>query len=307
LHLFAGLFMLPWVVLYGVTSFLFNHPTAFSDQPTATFGKKTLQGTPLELPPVPAELAAQVVAALRERTQPNRRYSLVEPEQAKFTREFAFATVKGESEEVSVLIEVNGNGGTVRSRTLPPAPKIAEPAPFEMAGRKKAGEGKSGSTSSSELLKLDNPLHERVKAAIPAILERTGFPTGSITVTSVPDVSFLMEADGKRWRVTYNPQTGALTGRPPEENVAEPVSPRRFFTRLHQSHGYPSEMNSRWTWALAVDAMAFIMVFWAASGLIMWWQVRSTRWLGLLTLAVSAAAATWMGLGMHEAISAAGR
>src|SRR5262245_21617562 len=32
LHLFSGLIMLPWVLLYGVTAFLFNHPGAFPDR-----------------------------------------------------------------------------------------------------------------------------------------------------------------------------------------------------------------------------------------------------------------------------------
>ena len=39
-HLFLGLFLLPWAVLYGVTAFLFNHPAAFSDNPTVQFAKE---------------------------------------------------------------------------------------------------------------------------------------------------------------------------------------------------------------------------------------------------------------------------
>ena len=30
IHLYTGLFMTPWVFLYGVSGFLFNHPGAFS-------------------------------------------------------------------------------------------------------------------------------------------------------------------------------------------------------------------------------------------------------------------------------------
>lgn len=299
-HLYSGLLMLPWVLLYSVSAVLFNHPTVFSDQPTTTFTKSMLQGTAMASPPTAAELATQVVAALQARAKPEGRYSLVSPEQAKFTREFAFATVKAEGEDVSVLIEVNGTGGTVRSRTSQPR-KIEPAAPFATVHRSAA------SPRPSEPLKLENPLHERVKAAIPPILERTGFPTGEVTVTSVPDISFLMEHDGKLWRATYNAQTGALTGRSPEEATDEPISTRRFLTRLHLAHGYPSEVNARWVWAFVVDAMSIIMVFWALTGLVMWWQIKSTRWLGLLVLLASAAAATWVGIGMHEMFSLAGR
>ncbi len=307
LHLYTGLLMLPWVLLYSVTAFLFNHPTFFSDQPTATFDASALHGTPMSSPPVAAELAAQVVAALQARAKPEGRYTLVYPELAKFTREFAFATVKAEGREVSVLVEINGSGGTVRSRPTPPA-RVEEVAPF--ANGRAVGQTKGERAPlprTNDALNLENPLHERVKAAVPAILERTGFPTGEVAVTSVPDVSFLMELDGKLWRVTYNAQTGIVSGRSPDEAASEPISTRRFLARLHSASGYPSESNARWVWALAVDATAIIMIFWAFTGIVMWWQIPSTRWLGLLVLLASAAAATWVGIGMHDAISATGR
>ena len=308
LHLYTGLLMLPWVLLYSVTAFLFNHPTFFSDQPTATFDASALHGTPMSPPPVAAELAAQVVAALQARAKPEGRYTLVNSEQAKFTREFAFATVKAEGREVSVLVEINGSGGTVRSRPAPPPAKVDEVAPF--ANGRPVGQPKGERASSprtNDAIEIENPLHERVKAAVPAILERTGFPTGEVAVTSVPDVGFLMELDGKLWRVAYNAQTGIVSGRSPDEAASEPISTRRFLTRLHSASGYPNEGNARWAWALAVDATAIIMIFWALTGLVMWWQIPATRWLGLLVLLASAAAATWVGIGMHDAISAAGR
>ncbi|HVJ88034.1 MAG TPA: hypothetical protein VM452_20385, partial [Caulifigura sp.] len=32
-HLYSGLFLFPWVMLYGVTALLFNHPGAMPDVP----------------------------------------------------------------------------------------------------------------------------------------------------------------------------------------------------------------------------------------------------------------------------------
>src|SRR5262249_36596126 len=85
-HLFAGLFMLPWVVLYGVTAFLFNHPDAFPDHQTRPFGAAELAGTSLEGLPSPAGAAAQVVVALRAeaigRDGGTAALRLVHPEQA---------------------------------------------------------------------------------------------------------------------------------------------------------------------------------------------------------------------------------
>jgi hypothetical protein len=151
---------------------------------------------------------------------------------------------------------------------------------------------------------LADPLHERVKAAVPAVLERTGFPTGEVTVTSVPDLSFLMSDGSKTWRVTYNALTGTVSGAPADSAPPpEELSTRRFLTRLHLASGYPGSTNTKWFWAVLVDAMALVMLFWGVSGLFMWWQVKSTRAPGFVVLLASAAAALALGFGMHEVFS----
>jgi hypothetical protein len=208
---------------------------------------------------------------------------------------------------VSVLFEVNGSGGTVRSRPLPPPARIEEPAPFAIRG-KSGTQTQPKSVTKAEPLAIENPLHERVLASVPFVLERIGFPAGEATVTSVPDVSFMMDSDGKRWRVTYNTLTGSLNGRLAENETAlDPVSSRQFLLRLHKAHGYPGAADARTPMAVIVDAMAAIMVFWSLSGLVMWWQIKSTRRLGLLILILSTAAAAWIGIGMHELFSSTGR
>lgn len=319
-HMYAGLFLLPWVILYGITAFLFNHPTAFSDQPSASFDKSLLVGTPLETPPSPQEVAAQVVAGLQARAKDGAAYVLVSPETAKFTRESAFATVKTEGQEISVLVDIAGNGGTVRSRPSV-APKAKEErAPFAIGNAggpgvrggftpRAGGEGGTRPGRGGDSLKLENPLHERVSAAIPKILAGTGMPTGEVTITSVPDVVFTMSDGTQNWNVTYNAQAGSVAGKPAD--AAAPatteLSTRRFLTRLHVAHGYPGETNAKWVWAVIVDVMAFLMVFWGLSGIIMWWQIRATRLLGFAILLLSAGAATAIGIGMHELFSTATR
>jgi hypothetical protein len=305
-HLYLGLFLLPWAVLYGVTGFLFNHPAAFADAPTATFGRPELRGTPMENPPAPTEVAAGVVAALNVRAA-GEPYALVHPEKARYTREFAFATVKTDGQEVSVLLDVAGTGGTVRSRAVAP-PKAEERAPFAVGAGLKAGPPRTEKgerpAAATWALALDSPLHDRVRAAVPVVLERTGFPSGEVTVTSVPDLSFHMTDGAKTWAVTYNAMTGSVGGKPADDSApAEELSTRRFLTRLHTAHGYPGEQNARWFWAVFVDVMALVMVFWGVSGLFMWWQVKATRKLGFLILGASAATAVLLGLGMHQALT----
>ena len=129
-----------------------------------------------------------------------------------------------------------------------------------------------------------------------------GWQSGEVTITSVPDLVFVVRVQERLWRVSFNSLTGSLTGKPFETPV-EPLSWRRFLVRMHLSHGYPlSSSGSRWVWAIVVDVMAFVMIYWGSSGLLMWWQIKSTRRLGLGLLALSAVAATLLAVGMHGVI-----
>ena len=142
-------------------------------------------------------------------------------------------------------------------------------------------------------------------ATIPVVLERTGFPTGEINVTSVPDLTFqIHDRDGTLWNVTANALSGTVTGsRADAEKVPNELSVRRFLLRLHTAHGYPSSGGIRWWWAVIVDAMAFVMVFWGLSGLLMWWQLKATRKLGIVLVGLSLVGAIYLAMGMHSAMT----
>jgi hypothetical protein len=224
-HLYLGLFLFPWAILYGVTAFLFNHPTGFSDQPMKNFGKDALVGTSLETLPSPQTIAGQVVAKLNAAQQPETPYLLAGP--AKFGgREFAFASVKAQEQTVSLLLDLNNGGGIIRVVATRERKEV-EKAPFATGGSNssggrpgrgpavapgKGGAGRGESSSAGGAVRLDFSLAEQIKSAVPTILERSGFPTGEVTVSSLPDVVFPVEAGGKTWTATYNPLTGAVSG-----------------------------------------------------------------------------------------------
>ena len=63
-HLYSGLFLTPWVLLYGVTGMLFNHPDWFSGRQFTAIGPTDLAGSPLADIPKPGDLAARVVQAV---------------------------------------------------------------------------------------------------------------------------------------------------------------------------------------------------------------------------------------------------
>jgi len=111
-HLYAGLLLYPWVLLYGATAFLFNHPLVFSDQTIIPIGREAMEGTGLEKLPTPADLAAKVVAALNERSE-GTTYTLVKPEAARFERGGLGASVVADGGK-SYTVTLDRDGGTAR-------------------------------------------------------------------------------------------------------------------------------------------------------------------------------------------------
>jgi len=278
IHLYTGLLLIPWALLYGVTGFLFNHPEAFSDQPAGQlFGSAEIQDTPLANLPAPAELAAAVVERLKAQ-HPDCR--LVRPEQAGYRGDNLVASARSDGAAHTVFVSLSSGTGSIRSR---PGEGAKAEAPF--ATRK---------------LTLDRSLPQLVQEALPTILERKGLKCSDVTILGAPDLTFFMEKDDQQWRVSYNWQRGTVTGQPAGVGV-EPFSTRRYLLRLHLARGYPAKTNARWFWAVAVDVMAGAMVLWALWGLFMWWQIKAVRILGALTILLSLALATWLALGMHQA------
>lgn len=277
IHLYTGLFLIPWLVMYAVTAILFNHPNAFPDQPGTSFGPAETAGTPLaEMRPA-SDVAADVVAELN-RQAGRERYRLVRPEAAAYRGDFASAVLRADGQAYQVFVDVRDGSGFARLRIDPPK----EPAPFA------APKGfPGGSTVAGQL-----------KEGLSTTLPRAGLPPGDVTVTLIPDLMFdVSDGDGRTWRAAYNPLHGTLGGVPAES--VEPLTSRRFLTRLHVTRGYPSSPGLRWFWALSVDVVSVAMLFWVLSGLVMWWQIRAVRVSGLAVLLLSALAAIGLGVGMH--------
>ena len=302
-HLYLGLFLFPWAILYSVTGFLFNHPALFADAPITSFVRSDATGTPLEDLPTPQHQAEAVLAALNARQKPATPYKLGASEAHYSTRETFVATVKADARTFLVIIDPKTVSGTIRETT---PRRVTEKAPFAAGrdnGPRPRGMGMAGPMKHDHAgVKIDDAVANRIKTALPTIMDRKGFPKGEVTVTTAPDVKFPVEAGGQLWTGVYNPITTTVSGTPGAEQ--SDLSVRGFLLRLHLSRGYPGGVNTRWVWATGVDAIAVVLCFWGVSGLFMWWQLKATRKLGLIVLVLSAIAATALGIGMHSILSA---
>lgn len=100
---------------------------------------------------------------------------------------------------------------------------------------------------------------------------------------------FQMESGDTTWDVAYNPGVNGLV------QAVRQTAPSWWLplSRVHVTAGYPqakafatSDMRTtRVAWAIVVDGVAILLVYWGLSGLLMWWQNRSQRGIGLVCTA----------------------
>ena len=79
-------------------------------------------------------------------------------------------------------------------------------------------------------------------------------------------------------RITFTPDSRML--------LVERMERRSnaFLERFHRRRGYATGYRLDTSWAVTVDVVIVGMMFWAISGLWMWWEMKVTRALGALAL-----------------------
>ena len=329
-HLYFGLFLAPWAILYGVTAYLFNHPTHFSDQPLTSFGTNVVRAAGLLPIEDPADAVVSVVAELQKRF-PEEAIKLPSTTHPTWRGEFAFAELEVGDALHQLLLYRNATGGTLRLSPKPvntptEKPKLApfsisvEGAPASGRQRGRGGraresrgtedaENQGGVSLTTEPLLIETSWASATREALPVLFTNLGIdlPGAQPKLTSVPVLQFELRSRSGDWQVEYDPLHGTVQATERTATIASGLSWRRFLLRLHTTHGYPSETSSRWIWAVFVDIMAFVMLFWALSGFIMWWHIKRTRRWGLAVFMTSALLASYLAIGMHAELNAVQR
>jgi hypothetical protein len=271
--------MIPWVMVYAITGFLFNHSTFWPNEGAAPdvhrLEKDAFRGTALENWPTSQELAAQVTEELNRRSA-SRPYRLVREQTAHYNWHSYSAWVMGGGQEHRIDVEIASGVGAVQSK-----PIANDAAPF----------------ATVEDVRIRSPLPDRIKSGVPLVLEAVGLRGDKLNGQSVPELTFTLEAEGQMWEVRYDPNTGRVKGQPTASATAATF--HRFLNNLHFSVGYPSSGGPRWYWALAVDAGVVCLTFWCISGLFMWWQIKAVRRAGVVVLLSSVLMAGVLALAMY--------
>lgn len=277
LHLYAGLLMLPWVLLYGVTGAMFNHQGLFPNAEFQSVSDDAVAEAMAEFPDA-RTLAKQVVATLQQQAGGVTIELAAEPN-AEFTGDIAF--------------EQNGDKGR-DVVYLDPVQRTAEIGWYDPNEE----QTEAMLTDVRNIQLSPNPQQAARSAAAAAMKASGRYPDQDPRPFGWTKLNFLANVDDQPVRITYVLKDGHVDVSKFDGNDGMPL--RHFLLRLHTSHGQPPHWNGRMFWSLAVDTMAVAMVLWAISGLLMWWQIKRTRVVGAFLLIISAGTATFLWFSVHD-------
>jgi len=270
IHLYTGLILLPWVVFFGFSGVLFNHSEWFSpvEKVSKISAREVGRIHPFELPD-PDAIADEVISSLNQ-GKTGSTFERISRSDATLDGALVY---QAPTKEGNAQVKISLNHGSAEVVFNPGTPKLTPP-PFQ--GKKIA---------------VPSFAADFVSPLADAVLEKSELnPTGTLVLSERggPEVRFQIHSsgDGKTWNAVYNLVSGTINARDIEETPV--VDANAILGRLHKAHHYPDRMGARWLWSLFGDATGFTMVFWGLSGVIMWWQMKPTRALGVMGLSVAA-------------------
>ncbi|WP_201743706.1 PepSY domain-containing protein [Roseiconus nitratireducens] len=290
-HLYSGIFMFPFVLLYGFTGWFFNHPRLFTGDRVVSFHAAELDDPTLSRLPSPRQAAEAVVEEMNFESL-MAQGPVIDLKSDRSPRYTGFLTYTVRADDASHEVSINPitGDGEVRT-TVIDAEEASEP------------ERKSNPLDVVSRIDLESNALLDVQRQVPKILEQLGLSSGeAVSGRRSANLEFAAEAEGVPCLVTYDLASGRIAS--VREDERPELNGKSFLQRLHLARTYSPGFDVRWVWALLVDAMFVSMVFWGVSGLMMWWQVKRTRLVGGGVLLASVVFATLMAFNMHDSLTA---
>ncbi len=268
LHLYTGLLLMPWVLLFGMSALVFNHPALRGDAERELIDADRIEAL-TGFAGLEAQAGAEaVVASLREK--PEFAQLKLDPNYSPRFEGWALFEAKagGEMHRFNLDLE-SGAGEHLLSRKSELGPRAS------FAG---------------ELVEAQGYRVKDLQKQLKPLSAELGLPEGSEFKghrRASPDLLFrVTDEDGRAWNVAYDMRSRVVSARATGADSGYGFA--RIITRLHTVHGYPVHESAKTLWVFLADLMALTLIFWGLSGLIMWVQLKKQRKIGLRLLAGAA-------------------
>jgi hypothetical protein len=279
-HMYAGLVLLPWIFFFGLSGIFFNHPNIGADVRAQRVSHNELRERKLA-PWEPKQAAEAVVSALSERSGQSYRLDGSLPELSGFTLLGAPAP----QGRYMLLLDMERLGGVVVTRM--PKPRAAH----------------SSFPETQLTLPQLSTLH--IENAVQGLIGQHGLPVLEELKAHpkiAPELRFqARDAQDVLWNLCFDTRTQVVSGR--RADAFPNLGLAQILAAMHTTHHFPLRVGPLWFWALFEDLLGLTMMIWAVTGLVMWWQMKRTRLIGVLALSLALAAAGWVMLGTLNSLT----
>lgn len=257
IHLYAGLFMIPYIFIFGLSGIIFNHPTILNER---SFDSFTLNEEESFISTFPdTEKLATSITNLIVLD------GVISNPEIKNIQYNNTMILRNKNDVADYRINIDIPTSKVQLLTLPD---------FVNDIRVSNGNYMNSNINSEELLDKAEQL-----------LKNKGITPGTSRIQRVPNLEFDLKNDTKNYRVTYSFTSGNYRI---DDLDKRKFKPNYLLTNLHQVHGYPvAGFSIQWLWVFFADSLAVLMIIWAVSGLIMWYKMKRLFTIGVILLSIS--------------------
>jgi hypothetical protein len=270
-HMYAGLVMIPYIFIFGLSGLLFNHPTWLINRNSETFTLNEAQSFNNMFPNL-EELAISVKDSLVDKGE------LFDWEMTDVGYD-NLMVLRNINDVEDYRVEIDIPSSRTEIMNLP-----------DFVDNTTVSRGNikfDGLVSVNDLLgNMENIL--RTKNLVP----------GKSRVQRIPNLKFKLSNGSNNYSVQYNLTNGNyrvinLDNREFKMNY--------FLVNLHQIHGYPTKgFSIEWVWVFFADCLAFLLIIWAISGFIMWYKMKRYFVIGTVLLCVTGIISLYLLFSQYE-------
>lgn len=282
IHMYTGLILLPWVIFFGFSGMLFNHPEWFGPVDVVARHSAASVDKISTFSPLRADAIANAVVENLNADAPDTVFKRVSNTDAVIEGKI---TYQCETDQGRAMVILSPNHGSANVRVFPPS----EP------------EGKT--LLDGKHLSVATTIGDETEETAQALLAEAGLkPQGPLELSTRggAEVRFSIESPegGAPWNVSYSLSEGKISSK--ASDAPHGMDFYSVVSRLHKTHHYPDRVGARWLWTVLADTTGITMVFWGISGAFMWWQIKPTRLIGIAGLSVAAVLAVAVFSGTFE-------
>jgi hypothetical protein len=267
-HMYLGLLLFPWILLFGISGMLFNHPTlgrSIAEQTLAPEKLASLTGFRAWNPEL---ISTELVEQLNRES--GQRFELDAGFRARFFGWPLFVAPSADGGRYVLIANLEDGGATLskHAAATPPATSPFQDTRIELPDYRMAALGK------------------QMKDLLPKLGESASKSLNPHPKVA-PELRFrVRDTHQQVWNVRYNLGDGSFTGKPVN---ASSLGLSELLGELHKTHHYPVHSGASFWWALFADLTGITLVIWALTGLFMWWKMKPTRVLGVAAVSVALA------------------